>query len=106
MADPATIEPTPIDIGMVAQADFARAPDPKTLFAARAARFAQLAPGHALESYLVFLGALSGAQHDVQDGLTEPALPAPETMERAFAFGMPPLDRARFDAAFDGRFAA
>lgn len=97
MAGPAAIEPTPIDIGVTADAAFAVTPDPRTLFETRAARFRALAPGHPLEDYLGFLAELTQVQHDIQDGLPEPKLPAPDALERAFAFGMPPIDRVRFE---------
>ncbi|MFD1704983.1 formate dehydrogenase accessory protein FdhE [Methylopila henanensis] len=97
MAGPASIEPTPIDIGAVAKPDFAALPDAGRMFAARAARFAELAPGHPLEAYLRFLAELSEAQHAVQDDLPAPEGPSADALERAFEFGMPPLDRSRFD---------
>lgn len=59
MAGPAAIEPTPIDIGVTADAAFAVTPDPKTLFGTRAARFRALAPDHPLEDYLGFLAELT-----------------------------------------------
>lgn len=97
MAGPASIEPTPIDIGAVAKAEFAVLPDPAKLFAARAARFLALAPGHPMEDYLRFLGAIADAQDAIQAGLLQPKAPAPDALERAFEFGMPPIDRSRFD---------
>ena len=39
-------------------------PDAKRLFARRQARFAALAPGHALGDWLAYLGRLTGAQHE------------------------------------------
>lgn len=97
MAGPASFEPTPIDIGAVAKPAFAVAPDPGRLFKTRAERFAHLAAGHPLAGYLGFLAGLSRAQHAAADGLPEPKLPPEDALERAFEFGMPPIDRARFD---------
>ncbi|WP_020178379.1 formate dehydrogenase accessory protein FdhE [Methylopila sp. M107] len=97
MAGPADILPQPDVIGVTPQAAFAVAPDPKSMFSARAARFTALAPGHPLEEYLVFLGELSRIQHDILPSLPEPRPPAPDALERAYEFGMPPLDRARFE---------
>ncbi len=93
----------PVQIGKIAESPFARLPDSKTLFAARANRFRTLSEGHALAPYLHFLASLSDIQHRVQDGLAEPDMPAADARERAREFGMPPLDRGRFtaDAAFD-----
>ena len=97
-------EPTPI--GVVPKPPFARVPDPTILFAARAARMRSIAENHELKPYLLFLAELIQAQNDVQEGLVEPELPAPDTLARAREFGMPPLDRTRFtaDAAFDETF--
>jgi FdhE protein len=94
---------SPISIGEVANPPFARLPDPTTHFRLRAQRFALLSQGHHLEPYLRFMAGLGEAQHQCQDGLPEPEVPALETRERAREFGMPPLDRVRFtaDAAFD-----
>lgn len=97
MAGPASIEPTPIDVGAVAKPDFAVAPDPARLFADRAARFQALASGHPLEAYLRFLSGLARAQHHILSDLPEPKLPQEDALDRAFEFGMPPIDRARFD---------
>lgn len=98
MAGPADILPQPDVIGVTPQAPFAVAPDPATMFAARAARFRALAPGHPLEDYLVFLAEISRIQHEIQPALPEPKLPGSDALERAYEFGMPPLDRARFEA--------
>lgn len=86
----------PVPIGDVATPAFARLPDPLNLFGARARRFRQLAEGHDLEPYLLFLADLAEVQARVQIDLPEPALPEPDTLRRAHEFGMPPLDRNRF----------
>lgn len=61
------------------------------VFAARAARFEQLAEGHPLGDWLRFLGAISRAQHDALQAL--PALTVPDDAALAFAreHRMPPL---------------
>src|SRR3984893_2227843 len=96
----------PVPIGEVAEAPFVRLPDPKRIFAERAERFAVLASGHELASYLLFLAALCGIQHKAQDGASEPELPPADAIARAREFGMPPLDRNRFtaNAEFDAVF--
>jgi FdhE protein len=82
------------------------------MFAARAARFRKVAEGHVMGDYLRFLGALSDAQHAIQDEAEEPETPPADALERAFSFGMPPIDRSRLtiDAAahetFDRLLAA
>lgn len=93
----------PIPIGQIAEAPFVKLPDPTTLFAIRAHRFHSLATEHQLGPYLNFLGQLSGIQHNLQEGLAEPDMPAPDALQRAREYTMPPLDRTRFkaDDAFD-----
>jgi len=86
----------PVPIGEIANPPFARVPDPTSLFAARAARFRALAQGHDLAPYLTFLAGISGAQHQIQDGLGEPDMPPADALARAHEFSMPPLDRNTF----------
>jgi len=88
----------PIPIGDVATPVFARLPDPRKLFAARAERFRKLALGSELKPYLLFLAALSAVQNRAQSDLVEPSLPETDALARARSFGMPPLDRNRFFA--------
>lgn len=91
-----------VPIGREATPPTAVAPDPSALFARRAARFRQLAEGSPLEPYLLFLAGLSEAQHSIQPGLPEPALPEAEAIGRAIGYGMPaaPREGFRFDAVF------
>lgn len=93
----------PIPIGKIAEPPFVRLPDPATLFALRAHRFHSLATEHQLGPYLNFLGQLSGIQHNLQDDLPAPDMPAAQALARAREYAMPPLDRSRFtaDEAFD-----
>src|SRR5258705_10338707 len=88
----------PIPIGDVATPVFARLPDPRKLFAARAERFRKLALGSELKPYLLFLAALSAVQNRAPSDLVEPNLPEIDALGRARPFGMPPLDRNRFFA--------
>ena len=97
MAGPDALVPTPDDVGVTPKPPFAVLPTPGTMFAARAARFRELAPGHPLEDYLTFLGDLCRIQHEVQPSLPEPRPPSPEALERALEFSMPPIDRGRFE---------
>src|SRR5262245_19848699 len=46
-----------------AETPFLRLPDRASLFADRAARLRQLAPGHAMGGYLEFIACLADAQH-------------------------------------------
>jgi FdhE protein len=91
-----------IPIGDTVAPVFACLPDPATLFAERAERFRTLAAGHDLGPYLLFLAALADIQSRVQGDLPPAEWPAPDTVQRAYGFGMPPLDRNAFrlDAAF------
>ena len=64
--------------------------DPATLFTERAARFAQLARGHAMGEYLELMAALVRAQHAVIG--RRAALPVPAAaLEQSRDYGMPPL---------------
>jgi FdhE protein len=95
--------PDPTVIGEVSAPPFVRLPDPQNLFIRRSERLNALAGGHQLGPYLRFLGALTGVQHRIQDGLPDTELPAADARERARTFGMPPLDRNRF--TFDAALA-
>lgn len=104
-ANPASrdIQPDPTAIGNVVKPPFARLPEPEHLFARRATRLRQVATGHELAPYLLFLAELAQLQSDIQDGLPEPWLPAADVLDRAAQHAMPPLDRNRFapDPAYD-----
>ncbi len=64
---------------------------PADIFSTRAARFAQLASGHALGDWLRFLGALSHCQHEALQALHALPLPNAEQCALAQAHRMPPL---------------
>lgn len=98
MSAPEMLQPDPSQIGGIVQAPFVRPPDPASLFARRAARFAALAATGALAPYLKFLGNLAAAQNDIVADLPEPDMPPLEAIERARGFAMPPLDRGMFRA--------
>jgi FdhE protein len=100
------LKPDPSVIGQVAKPPFVRLPDPALLFAERAERLRELAPGHDLEPYLRFLADLSDAQSRIQAELPEPDMPADDVVARAREHAMPPLDRNRFtaDAACEATF--
>jgi FdhE protein len=74
---------------------FAVPPDPATLFARRAARFAARAEGHDLAPYLHFMVGIAQVQAALLPALP-PLAPIPaDHAARAAAHGMPPIDRAR-----------
>ena len=81
----------PIDIGKVAKPPSVRLPDPKTVFACRAERFAGLASGNPMADFLSFMAEIARAQSAALDVLALDI--APETSTR---WGMPPLDRNRW----------
>lgn len=97
-----------MDVGEVANPPFAILPDPELIFLTRSERFAALAPGHQLEPYLMFLAALSRAQHDVQASLAPPELPPADRLAMAREHKMPPISFAHValgdvaDATFKG----
>jgi len=102
----------PTAIGAVAAPPFARLPNPDSLFAQRAKRFAALAPSSGVRPYLELLSDLAEAQAEVAHGLPPPPAPDDAALARARDHGMPPLDRAAVRAdglmaeTLDGLFAA
>ena len=94
------VPPTgPVPIGEVAAPVFVRLPDASVLFKARAERFGWLAQRHELRPYLTFLNGLCNVQNRLTSELPPPALPDAETIARARAFQMPPLDREKLTTA-------
>lgn len=68
-----------------------RLPDGATLFAERALRLRQLAAGHAMRDYLIFMADLAQAQHLALPGLPTLPLPSAAQIAGARAVGRPPL---------------
>lgn len=101
MAATSAPKPDPSAIGRIPKPPFAHIADPAGLFAARAARFAALAPGHGLGPYLGFLADLARIQHRLASGTAAPDLPAAERLARARTHHMPPLSRGDFSADED-----
>jgi len=93
MSDSGFIQPDPSMIGGVTKAPFVKLPDPPAVFSRRAQRLRMLTVGGHLASYLEFLASISDAQCAILPELGEARLPAPEFVERAHRFEMPPLDR-------------
>lgn len=90
-------------IGRIIKPPFAILPEPAGAFAARAARFAELAEGHQLAPYLRFLSGLCSVQAELAAALP-PATPIPaEQVERARTGSMPPLDRKILETSQDLR---
>lgn len=95
MTNPTSVEPNPAAIGRVPAPPFVRLPDPLRLFEVRRHRLEFLAQASDLAPYLRFVAGLAAAQNGIQSELPEPVLPPSDALDRAQAFGMPPLDRNR-----------
>lgn len=78
---------------------FMRLPEPATLFARRAERFAALAPGHQLEAYLTFLAGLSRAQATLVAAIGTPGMPPPAELRLRAVNAMPVLPREELAGA-------
>ena len=81
----------PIDIGKVAKPPPIRLPDPMTVFACRAERFADLAAGNPMADFLSFMAEIVHAQTAAL-GVLAVATP-PETCS---GWATPPLDRSKW----------
>ena len=90
-------DPSSRSLGEEGDALYAVLPNPSKLYLARSKRLRSLAPGHMLESYLSFAADVTEAQHEVQTGLAEPALPPLDQMREALANDMPPIGLTAID---------
>lgn len=79
------------EIGDTATPDFARLPDPATLFERRASRFGALSLDHPAAAYLRFLAGVAEAQHAAV--AASPGLAAPDAghLARCHEHALPPL---------------
>ncbi len=94
-----SINPDPAMIGGVAKAPLAHLPDPRSLFAARAARLAFLADHSAnLGGYLRFLAGICRAQDALAAALPPLPAPAPDWVALARSSRMPQIDRHHLKA--------
>ncbi len=91
----ADLQPDPTAIGNVSTPPFAVVPDPSTLFGVRARRLRTYAAVSPLKPYLDFVAGIVDAQQAIVPVLPPVEMPDEEALERARAFQMPPLDRAR-----------
>ena len=92
------LKPDPDKIGISGSVPFVRLPDPTTLFADRAARLDEAAPGHPLEAYLRFVAAVARAQAAIQAKVALPPTPDSADLALRSEHGMPPLSRHRLEA--------
>ena len=95
---PRELKPDPDQIGIAGSVPFVQLPDPTTLFADRARRFATVAIDHPLGGYLAFLGRIAEAQATVitsrrATGELVADLSSEDKTLRA-EHGMPPLARS------------
>ncbi len=70
---------------------FLHPPQRGTVFAERAMRLRQLARGHAMWDYLLFMADLAQAQQDRLEGFPSVPLPDADALDRAAKAGLPPL---------------
>ncbi len=85
--------PTENTLGDVARSEPVRLPDLVTVFARRAERLRELAPGHELEGFLRTIAAIVAAQHAALDNLPPGTLPAQALLQAKFG-NAAPLDPA------------
>ncbi|MEL6064406.1 MULTISPECIES: formate dehydrogenase accessory protein FdhE [unclassified Methylobacterium] len=102
------LKPDPDKIGISGSVPFVRLPDPTTLFADRAARLDEAAPGHPLEAYLRFVAAVARAQDKIQAKVALPPPPDGADLALRSEHGMPPLSRHSLeaDSGFDASLLA
>ena len=87
--------PEEIAVNAGARAAPVKVPDPG-LFAERAVRLRQLAEGHAMRDYLLFVAELAQAQHERFKRADAMRLPDEVLINGAMVGGLPPLDVATF----------
>lgn len=92
------LKPDPDKIGISGSVPFVRLPDPTTLFADRAARLDEAAPGHPLEAYLRFVAEVARAQAAIQAQVALPPPPDGADLALRSEHGMPPLSRHSLEA--------
>ncbi len=92
------LKPDPDKIGISGSVPFVRLPDPTGLFADRAARLVEAAPGHPLEAYLRFVAEIARAQSVIQARFPAPAVPDAADQALRSEHGMPPLSRHSLEA--------
>lgn len=78
---------------------FLRPPDRATVFSARATRLRQLAAGHAMRDYLIFVADVADAQQRMLDGDLSQPCPDAGSLTRAASTGTPPLSASEWPRA-------
>lgn len=88
------LDPEQIAIQAGRQMPFLRLPERATVYAERSLRLRQLAAGHAMRDYLMFVAELAQAQHAVLQRERALVLPSPEALDRAAHDLLAPLPAA------------
>jgi FdhE protein len=86
------LEPGEIQSATGSEIPFLRLPDRTRMFAERAARLRQLAPGHPMGDYLLLVAKIADAQQWALANLPPVMLPRPEHVEQCRQHGMPALN--------------
>jgi FdhE protein len=71
---------------------FLRLPKRESIFADRATRLRQLAPGNATSGYLQFIARVADVQHALLQRMPPVRIPLPDAIAQSNAHGMPPLN--------------
>lgn len=88
------LDPEQIAIQAGRQMPFLRLPQPAEAYAERSLRLRQLAPGHAMRDFLMFVAELAQAQHEQLQRERALALPTAADLDRAARELAPPLPAA------------
>ena len=86
------LEPHQIQTRPASDVPVIRLPRRTAVFADRAARLEQLAPGHAMQDYLGFIAKVARVQDRMLDEMPAVTLPSSEHLAQAREHGMPPLN--------------
>jgi FdhE protein len=86
--------PEEIAAGAAGETPYFHWPQRRTLFAERAMRLRQLARGHAMGDFLLFMADLAQAQQSALDAPLSVPLPDAQALDRAAHDGLPPLPAA------------
>jgi len=86
------LEPGQIEKSSSSEIPFLRLPERGALFAGRAARLRELAPGHPMGDYLQFVAKIADTQHWALQNLPAVMLPRPAHVDQCREHAMPPLN--------------
>ena len=86
------LSPEEIAVQAGQQVPFLRLPERASVFAERELRLRQLAAGHPMREYLLFVAEIVRAQHELLAAYPGVALPSAEQLDAASRAGQPPLE--------------